>query len=292
MKIVIYVTAIILGVANPDILIGGEKPFISRYIANAHTLFNVINAILFLFILRYLVIIATWLTPRGRREYLDEIYHIKYLDWRYLDSPEVALVQAKQEIIRMGEETQTMFDEVIGCLEIRNTKILSKWKEREDALDNLQKEITDFLVKVMQQNIVIEESKEITSLLRMTNNLERIGDELEDIAYALERMIDEKLFFSEQAISDYVAISAEARKFLVLVLNGIKKDNKEIMSESVRLIEHIDQMTEEMRLTHHDRLVEGICEIDRSMIFIDILNAFEKMSGFCYNIAQAVAGVK
>ena len=291
-EIVIYVTNIVLGIGNPDVLVGGEKPFISRHIANAHTLFNVINAILFLFILRYLVIIATWLTPRGKREYLDEIYHIKYLDRRYLDSPEVALVQAKQEIIRMGEETQTMFDEVIGSLEIRNTKILAKWKEREDVLDNLQKEITDFLVKVMQQNIVIEESKEITSLFRMTNNIERVGDELEDIANALERMIDEKLFFSEQAISDYVAISAEARKFLVLVLNGIKKDNKEIMSESIRLIEHIDQMTEDMRLTHHDRLVEGICEIDRSMIFIDILNAFEKMGGFCYNIAQAVAGVK
>jgi len=291
-EIVIYVTNIVLGIGNPDVLVGGEKPFISRHIANAHTLFNVINAILFLFILRYLVIIATWLTPRGKREYLDEIYHIKYLDRRYLDSPEVALVQAKQEIIRMGEETQTMFDEVIGSLEIRNTKILAKWKEREDVLDNLQKEITDFLVKVMQQNIVIEESKEITSLFRMTNNIERVGDELEDIANALERMIDEKLFFSEQAISDYVAISAEARKFLVLVLNGIKQDNKEIMSESIRLIEHIDQMTEDMRLTHHDRLVEGICEIDRSMIFIDILNAFEKMGGFCYNIAQAVAGVK
>jgi phosphate:Na+ symporter len=291
-EIVIYATTIILGIGNPDVLIGAEKPFISRHIANAHTLFNVINAILFLIILRYLVMIATWLTPRGKREYLDEIYHIKYLDRRFLDSPEVALVQAKQEIIRMGDETNTMFDEVIGCLEIRNTKILAKWKEREEVLDNLQKEIIDFLVKVMQQNIVIEESKEITSLLRMTNNIERVGDELEDIANALERMIDEKLFFSEQAISDYTAISAESRKFLLLVLNGIKQDNKEIMPESVRLIEHIDQMTEDMRLSHHDRLVEGICEIDRGMIFIDILNAFEKMGGFCYNIAQAVAGVK
>jgi phosphate:Na+ symporter len=290
--IVTYVTTRILGVANPDFLLGGEKPFISRHIANAHTFFNVINAILFLFFLPYLAKIAVWLTPRGKGGYLDDIYHIRYLDRRYLDTPEVALVQAKQEIVRMGEETKTMFDEVTGCLKIRNASILVKWREREDVLDNLQKEIVDFLVRVMQQNIVVEESKEITSLLRMTNNIERIGDELEDIAEALDAMIEDKLFFSEQAILDYVAITAEAKEFLELVLEGIQKNGKEIMPEAVRLVESINHMTEEMRLSHHDRLVEGTCEIDRGMIFIDILNAFEKMGGFCYNIAQAVAGVK
>lgn len=126
----------------------------------------------------------------------------------------------------------------------------------------------------------------------MTNNIERVGDELEDIAEALDTMIEDKLFFSEQAILDYMAITSEAREFLALVLTGIKENSKEIMQEAVRLIESINQMTEDMRLSHHDRLVEGTCEIDRGMIFIDILNAFEKMGGFCYNIAQAVAGVK
>jgi len=290
--IVTYVTSTIFRVAGPDFFLGSEKPFISRHIANAHTFFNVINAVLFLLFLPFLVRTAVWLTPRGKREQPDEIYHIKYLDRRYLDTPEVALVQAKQEIIRMGEETETMFDEVIGCLKIRNSTTLTKWRGREDVLDSLQKEVMDFLVKVMQQNIEIEQSKEITSLFRMTTNIERIGDELEDVAEALDKMIEDKLFFSEQAILDYVAITSKVRAFLTLVLDGIKENNKEIMPEAVRLVETINQMTEDMRLSHHDRLVEGTCEIDRGMIFIDILNAFEKMGGFCYNIAQAVAKVK
>ena len=291
-KTVTFITVHLLAAGSPDFLLGGEKPFISRYIANAHTLFNVINAMFFLIILQYLVKIAVWLTPRGRAEQVDEIYHIKYLDRRYLDSPEVALVQAWQEIIRMGEEAQTMFDEVIGALKIRNAKVLAKWKGREDVLDNLQKEIMDFLVKVMQQNIVVEESKEITTLFRLTNNIERIGDELEDIAGALEKMIEENLYFSEYAIMDYEAITSESREFLKLVLTGITVENKQVMPEAVRLVNNINRMTEEMKSSHHDRLVEGTCEIDRGMIFIDILDAFEKMGGFCYNLAQAVAGVK
>ena len=289
---VIYLTTNLLGIPGPDLLVRGEKLFISRHIANAHTLFNVINVILFLFILPYLVKIAVWLTPRGKKEILEEIYHIKYLDRRYLDSPEVALVQAWQEIIRMGDQAQTMFDEVIGALKIRNPKKLAIWKDREDVLDNLQKEITDFLVKVMQQNILVEESKEITSLLRMTNNIERIGDEVEDIAEAIERMIEDKFYFSSRASQDYDTVSSEARKFLALVLKGLKEENKEVMSEATKMVNSINRMTEEMRLSHQDRLVDETCDIDRGMIFIDILNAFEKMGGFCYNVAQAIAGVK
>jgi phosphate:Na+ symporter len=289
---VIYLTTNLLSVGRPDLIVGSERLFISRHIANAHTLFNVIIGILFLFILPYLVKIAIWLTPRGKREYLDEIYHIKHLDRRYLDSPEVALVQAKQEIIRMGDEAQTMFDEVISSLKIRNSKKLTIWRDREDVLDNLQKEIIDFLVNVMQQNIIVEESKEITSLMRMSNNIERIGDEMEDIAEAVETVIADKFYFSQQAMEDYEVLSSEARKFLALVIEGIKEENGKIMPKAVKAVNSISRMTEEMRSRHHNRLVEGTCEIERGMIFIDILNAFEKMGGFCYNVAQAVAGVK
>jgi len=289
---VIYLTSNLLGTGYPDLLVGGEKPFISRHIANAHTFFNVIIGIVFLFILPYLVKIAIWLTPGGKEEHLDEIYHIKYLDRRYLDSPEVALVQARQEIIRMGQEAQKMYDEITNVLKIRDSKKLAKWKNREDVLDNLQKEIINFLVKVMQQNIIVEESKEITTLMRMTNNIERIGDEIEDIAEALEQMIEEKLYFSQMAIQDFMTISSESKKFLTLVLEGIQKENKQIMQDAVNLVNNVNKMTEEMRLSHHDRLIEGVCEIDRGMLFIDILNAFEKMGGCCYNVAQAIAGVR
>jgi phosphate:Na+ symporter len=89
-----------------------------------------------------------------------------------------------------------------------------------------------------------------------------------------------------------VNIASEVREFLVLVLTGIKEENKQIMPEAVRLLKNIGRLTEDMKSSHHTRLFEGTCEIDRGMIFIDILDAFEKMGGFCYNLAQAVAGVK
>jgi phosphate:Na+ symporter len=64
------------------------------------------------------------------------------------------------------------------------------------------------------------------------------------------------------------------------------------MSEAVKIVNSINRMTEGMRLNHQNRLVDGTCEIERGMIFIHILNAFEKTGGFCYNVAEAVAGVR
>ncbi|MBW2141458.1 MAG: Na/Pi cotransporter family protein [Deltaproteobacteria bacterium] len=281
-----------MGTTSPDILVGEEKPYISRYIANAHTMFNVINAIIFLSILPYLVKVATWLTPSAKDEKLDELYHIRYLDRRFVDSPEVALLQARLEIVRMGDIAQTMFDDVVNALRIRNSKNLSTWKDREDILDNFQKEITDFLVRVMQDNIIVEESKELASLMRMSNNLEKIGDEAEDIAIAIEAIIDDGFYFSSQALQDYVVISSEVSKFLALVIQEIEEENVNIMPEAVTLVNNVNQMAEQMRSSHYSRLMEENCEMERGAIFIDILNALEKISDFCYNVAQAVAGVK
>ena len=76
----------------PDFIIDGEKPNIARYIANSHTIFNVVNALLFLMFLPFLVKTATWLTPHKEEEAeLDELYQIKYMDSKFVDTPSVAI---------------------------------------------------------------------------------------------------------------------------------------------------------------------------------------------------------
>ncbi|MFH2011441.1 MAG: Na/Pi cotransporter family protein [Pseudomonadota bacterium] len=182
-KFVLVATSYLLGIGPPDLLVNGEKPNIARYIANSHTMFNVINALFFLMFLPFLVKVAIWLTPHKKEEKeLEELYHIKYLDSKFIYTPSVALGQVRAETIRMGKLVQVMYDDVINSLRDRKVKELSKWRKREDIIDNLQKEITQFLVRVMQEGITPEESREVASLMRMTNNLERMGDAIENIA--------------------------------------------------------------------------------------------------------------
>ncbi len=293
LQLVEWLTSSFLGIGPPDLVVGGEKPNIARYIANSHTMFNLVSAVFFLLILPYLVKATIWLTPHKKEEEeLDELRHIKYLDTKFIDMPSAAIGQARAEIVRMGEAVQVMYDDVIKSFTERKPKELSKWRKREDDLDNLLREITQFLVHVVQKRISPEESKEITSLMRMANNLERIGDAIENIAQLSEELIEEDLYFSEGAVRDHGLISTEVRRFLDVVVEGIRTEDKEIMALAQKLEDNIDRMREEMKGNHIMRLQSAACAVDPGLVFVDTLTAFEKIGDFCYNIAQAVAGLK
>jgi phosphate:Na+ symporter len=292
-KMVMWTTATFLNIGHPDLVVAGEKPNIGRYVANAHTMFNVVSAIFFLMVLPYLVKIAVWLTPHKKEdEELDELHHIKYLDTGYIDTPSVALGQARSETIRMGEVVQVMYAEVIQSLEERDAKWLSKWRKREDAIDILQKEITQFLVQVVQRTISPEDSKEVASLMRMANNLERIGDNIENIAELIEELFEQDLRLAEGGVKDYEMISIEVQRSLEFVVDAIGREDKDIMPKAQEMEDNINRMREELRSNYIMRLQSGTCTVDPGMIFVDMLTSFEKIGDCTYNIAQAVAGVK
>ncbi len=293
LKLVIWMTSSLMDIGSPDLLVGGERPNIGRYIANAHTAFNLVNALFFLIFLGYLVRMTSWLVPekKGERD-LDEFRHIKFIDSRYIDTPDVAIAQARAEIVRMGEAVEKMYAEVVHSLKKRKLKELSDWRKREDTIDHLQKEIIQFLVHVVQKPISVEESKEVASLMRMANNLERAGDGIENIAELLEELIEQDLHLSDGGLHDYEVISTEVGKFLALVVDGIRREDKEIMPLAQEFENEIDRMREDMRGNYIMRLQSGVCTVDPGLILVDMLTAFEKIGDFCYNVSQAVAGLK
>jgi len=292
-KLITWFTSSVMLAGQPDLVLNGARQNIPRYIANAHTLFNVINAFFFLIFLPYLVKVTIWITPHKKEDKaFDELHHIKYMDSKFIDMPSVALGQARAELSRMGEAVKVMYDDVIYSLKDREVKELTKWRKREDAIDILQREITQFLVQVVQRDVSPEESKELASLLRMANNLERIGDGIENIAELMEELINQDLHLSDGGIYDYNVISNEVRMFLKFVVDSMNEEDSGIMKKAQEMEDNIDRMRDEMRGNYLMRLQSGVCTVDPGLILIDMLTAFEKIGDFCYNVSQAIAGVK
>ncbi|ADK85666.1 Na/Pi-cotransporter II-related protein [Desulfarculus baarsii DSM 2075] len=264
---------------------------VGRYIANSHTMFNVLNATFFLFALPLLVKAAMRLTRGGKNDCsVEELGRACYLDSRYVDNPSVALTQARDEAVRMGNIAQEMYRDVTNVMFNRKLDLLSRWRQREEALDRLQREITEFLVKVSQGNITEAESREIASLLRMVNNVERVGDAVENVAELVEEMIENNLHLAEQGQRDYREIRNKVANFLELVVRGMAERDREIMEQAQAMEDEIDLMRERMRDDYLGRLRSGVCTVDPGLIFIDMLTNFEKIGDYSYNIAQAVAG--
>ena len=194
-----WVTATFLGSGPPEALVDGNKPNINRYIANAHTMFNVINAMVFLVALPLLVKAAVFLT-RGRHEdiVVADLGKPLHLDKKFTDNPSVALVEAREETVRMGRMAQLAYRDVSEVLFNRKLEELDRLKPTEEALDRLQRSITEYLVEVSQGSITEAESREIASLIRMVNNIERVGDAVENLAELSEEMVENKLQLAER----------------------------------------------------------------------------------------------
>jgi len=126
----------------------------------------------------------------------------------------------------------------------------------------------------------------------MVNNIERIGDHSENLIKLIERRINGKVEFSDQAMEEMEDISSKTAEFLKLVFEGLKQDDVRIMTEANRLETSINMLEDHYRKDHISRLNDGCCTVDAGLIFIDMLTNFEKIGDHCYNLAESIAGLK
>jgi phosphate:Na+ symporter len=192
----------------------------------------------------------------------------------------------------MADVALVTLKNTLESLQTRDTKKLSKWQRYEDHLDAMQKEIIRYLTRIYQEDVSEVEAKELSSMIRVTNNIERIGDAVENLAEMTEDIIDKDINFSKDALKDIQVISNQAVAFLMLVQEGMQSTTANFMSDAQTIEDNIDFMRDEMRNDHIFRLKEGVCRNEPGLIFSDILSNFEKIGDYCYNIAQGIAGIK
>ena len=280
-----YVTAL-LGAAPVDKVVNGEVMNIARYIANGHTLFNVVNAIIFLVFLPKLIQLAVLLSPQKKAS--SERYKLPQFDKSFIDSPIGALAKVKGEIIKNIEFVHMNLKKISTCLVIRDDDIIGEREAIENYLDDYQKIIIRYLITIYQGEVNQPEAKEISEMMRITNNIERLGDSMENVSKILERMNDNNFDFSDKGKADLVAISHQVDKFLGLIVDELHEKTEGFYQKALAYENSIDQMREDMRYQHIERLRKGECLIDVGVFFITLVSIYEKMGDYCFDIATGV----
>jgi phosphate:Na+ symporter len=267
----------------------GDKPYIARHIANTHTMFNIINTIIFLPLIGVLAKLTTLLI-RGREEEME--FHLKFIDNRVLNTPPIALGQARSETKRMAQVSLEMIDETVLFLLDGDEKRIKPLEKKEEMVDLLQKEITDFLVALSQKSVTPETSKDIASMMHMVNDLERVGDHCENLWRLGLRKKSQKVAFSETALVEIKELAEKTRDFLAFVISALERRDATIAQKSEFMEEAIDQMEAVLRNNHITRLNTGECAVLPGLIFIDMLHNFEKIGDHTYNVSKAIVGAK
>jgi phosphate:Na+ symporter len=275
-----------LGTGAVTHTVNGEYVNVARYIANGHTIFNVINAIIFLIFLPKLVQLTILISPKPRKS--KERYRLPAFDSGFIDSPIGALARVKGEIIRITEFAHMNLKKVSFCLKTRDDDILGEREAVEEFLDDSQKIIISYLTTIYQGDVNEPEAKEISEMMRITNNIERLGDSMENVSKILEKMYDSNIAFSEQAQKDLAAISEKVIEFLGLIINELREKTDNFYQKALASEDLIDQMREQMRYHHIDRLRACECSVDAGVLFITLVSNYEKMGDYCFNIATGV----
>jgi phosphate:Na+ symporter len=253
-------------------------------------MFNVINASFFLLVLPWLIKVAVLLSPKEEAD-IDH-FRLPNFGERLIDTPIAALVETRGEILRMAETARYTFRRTVKRLTDRDYRKLSKWRQVENHLDDMQREIVAYLTRIYQSDVSESEAKEISSLMRMTNNIERIGDSVENIAQAIEDMIETHLIFTDRAMADLNQLVEKVGEFMELVIAGMHQPPANFMNRADSLENAIDAMREKFRDDHVQRLRSSECGIDQGLVYVSLLTNLEKIGDYSFNIAEAVAGKK
>jgi phosphate:Na+ symporter len=261
------------------------RPYIARHLANAHTIFNVMSAILLLPLIGFFARSADKLLP-GRKVVVDIEARPKYIDQRVLNTPSIALLQVKNELRRMAEIARSMFNDTLEQFNRYDAKRVVRIKQEEEVLDILNRDISDFLVLLSRRSLSSENSMEIPVMLHIINDLEHLGDQSEAIQDCLCRKKESNIFFSNTAISELKALAAKVSEIVNLSVDSMGNASAETLELSRVLKNAIKEMEENFNSNHITRLTTGKCTVVAGMIYSDIVNAFNKIAEYSFTIIE------
>lgn len=260
---------------------------IGATIAIAHTTIKIFEAVFFLPLTGVLEKLVLKLVPQKPG---DLLMRPTTLERHLLETPELAMDQARREIVRMARVSKRAVNQAVEGLVEDNIKKLDIARMTEDVTDTLQYEITSYLAALSTKEISNEMSSELPVLLHMINDLERIGDHAVNIVEIAERKIDQKLTFSDLALSDAAKLKKEAEQMCDYIIMALENNDTDAAKSALINEDNLNKMQIDLRRSHVQRMSEGLCSPEAGLIFCDLVDNVEKVGDHLTNVSQAVIG--
>ncbi len=257
------------------------------HIAVAHSVFNVFNTLIFLPIIGWLEAIVMKILPVTKQELAERPV---VLEKHLFNTPQIALEQAKREIIRMADGARDAVQLAVEGLIEEDGRKLKKAMVIEDIIDSFQLDITSYLAALSREQLSDEVSIKLPVLLHTVNDLERVGDHAVNIVEIAERKIEQKLQFSDSALEEAAQLRKETDQMFDYIKLALENDDSDTARKLLINENNLNRMQLEFRRNHVQRMSDGLCSAEVGLIFCDLVDNVEKIGDHLTNIAQAVIG--
>ncbi|MTH52434.1 sodium-dependent phosphate transporter [Bacillus mangrovi] len=259
-------------------------------IAFAHGSFNITNALIQLPFIGALAWAASKIIP-GEESGVE--YRTKRLDPMFIEqSVSIALGQAKEEVLRMGRFSVQGLKEADLYLKTNQQKNASNALQIEEALNNLDRKITDYLILISRNELNEGESAEHSVLIDTVRDIERVGDHFENIIELVDYKLTNKVKISEEALTDLEEMFTLTLTTLENAVQSLDDRDIGLANRVLEAEEKIDRMERALRKQHVLRMNSGECNAQAGMVFVDIISNLERIGDHCVNVAEAVLGYR
>ena len=254
-------------------------------IAIVHTTFKILSVIS-LFPASNLLEKLACLTVRGSDKKGDEFTDM--LDERLLDTPTVAIDRSRTVACHMAEVAMNSFSKSLKLFDEYDSKISDAIREEENAVDIYEDALGSYLVKLSERNMDVADSHEVTKLLHMIGDLERISDHAVNLLESVEELKDKNLSFSDSAKKELGALMGAVDEILVITKGALVEGDMTKAASVEPLEQVVDYLKSQIRLQHTIRLQKSECTIEHGFVLADILTNLERVSDHCSNIAGCI----
>ncbi len=255
-------------------------------IAALNTLFRLIKVVILIPFIDLIEKVVDVLVPdrdSGRKQ-----PDLMQLEERFLQHPALAIEQSRICVNAMAKEAR---DNLTEAFKLRTTYSAAGFdivEQMEGTVDRYEDMIGSYLVKLTGREMSDAQNEEVSKFLHTISDFERISDHALNIAENAQEIFEKRLSFSPQASRELAVIEAAVDEIVRLTYEAFVRNDVELAKHVEPLEELIDNLCDEIKLHHVDRLQHGMCTIQLGFVFNDLMTNYERVADHCSNIAVAI----
>ena len=259
-----------------------------------HTVFNLTNVFLLIWFVPLLVKLAER-TVKSKGED-DEVFKLEYIAGGITSTPELSLLEAKKEVAKFSELTFKMHHKTKDLIneadDKKRSKLIKKIGKYEDITDRLETEIAIYLSNVSAGELSDKSSSELRSMLSTTNDLERIGDIYFEIAKAIEKKSEIKLWFDQKQRDNLNDLMDEVEVAFEQMIKNLNGSYADIDMDQARVMEvAINELRNKVRKKHLKSMEKKEYNAQSGLVYSNIFSSIERVGDHIINVSEAASGI-
>lgn len=256
---------------------------IQLQIANSHTIFNIIVALLFLPMNKYFVKLLMTIIKDKKPV---SGHKITYIDRLLLDTPVAALDASLRELQRSLQENQDLTARTFSAIENNTKDSANEVLSMERSAISLQKDLTNYMIELSKRGLSEAQGITLPGIIKGAKYLERMSVLSSQLMELQIQRFDKEMFFTDEALTELRDLRSILHEMYEMTCHSLENHGEERFTRIQELDEQMDKATSRYSVNHVHRLEAGRCTLDASLVYLDMLSTIERISNYLHKISR------